>query len=423
LKRWILGIQIVGLFVLIIVAACVSRPSPTYVTLTAEEITTDLTNVTPLPSTTNTPRSVIRQTPSETSLPPNTYSLNALEWPESGDLILPIDGEVIFKTSIHDIPTGNYLVYLNEDKHEVWYASLEKDISGMLLQLDQELDLPDGIATVSNQLLLYDRARVWRFYDLVDQSAWSVGPICLWEQVSISPNGKWLGTLCEDVQSSDNSTELMTLEIISTYEGTGSRFLIPRATSDQDAINPFLFWMDSDILGLSRVWIDGEFCTCRISFLDQLMFCPLIFNPGYLARQMTIFPGGDVIPFTDLKSYPWQSALVPIECIKNGEGCSGIFELHDIVGVPYASPNPDLLWWSSPLDRTEITLFGVYEGPGWESSEIVSIDGSYSIETMCPDGSCVIISDLDSDKFYRLNLDGTFSLLPFEKVIGSFSIP
>ncbi|MFW9935961.1 MAG: hypothetical protein ACFFDU_10745 [Candidatus Thorarchaeota archaeon] len=380
-------------------------------------------STTPLPSTTDTPSSTISKTPSAPSLPPNNYSLNVLEWPESGDLILPIDGEVMFPTSIRDLSSGNYLVYLNEEKHEVWYASLETDISGVLLQPNEEMDLPDGIASGLGQFLLYDRARVWRFYDLVDQSAWSVGPICLWEQMSISPDGKWLGTLCEDVQSNENSTEFMTLEIISTYEGTGSRFLIPRVTPDQDIINPFLSWFDFGVLGLSRVWIEDEFRTCHISFLDQFMFCPLIFDPGYLARQMTIFPGGDVIPFTDLKSYPWQSALVPIECLINGERCSGIVELWDIVGVPYASPDPDLLWWISPLDKTEITLLGVYEGPEWESKEIVSMDGSYSIETMCPDGSCVIISDLDSDNFYRLDLDGTVSLLPYEKIIGSFSIP
>jgi hypothetical protein len=377
----------------------------------------------PSPSKTIAPSSTIIRTPSKTTLPPNTSSLDFIKWPEIGDLILPIDGDSVFQTPLKDLSSGDYLVILNEAANEVGFASLETDTSGVLLQLDEELDLPDGIASGSGHFLLYDRARVWRFYDLVDQSAWSVGPVCIWEQVSISPNGNWLGILCEGVQSGESSTEFMTLEIISTYEGTGSHFLIPRATPDQDIINPFLFWLDYDMLGLSRVWIGDEFHTCHISFLEQTMFCPLVFNPGYIARQMTIVPGGDIIPFTDIKSYPWRSSLVPIDCLENGERCSEIVELDDIVGVPYASLEPDLLWWISPLDRTEITRIGVFEGLEWKSREIIELSGSYSVETTCPDVSCVIITKLDSDEYYRLDLDGTLTPLPYEKVIGSFSIP
>jgi hypothetical protein len=334
-----------------------------------------------------------------------------------------MDGEATFQTSIRDLPSGDYLVYLNEDQREVWYASLETVNTGVLLHLGDELDLPDGIASGSGRFLLYDRARVWRFYDLVDQRAWRVGPICLWEQVTISPGGNWLGIVCEGVQSGESSAELMTLEIISTYQGTGNHILIPRTTSGQDAINPFLLWLDDDMLGISRVWMGDEFHTCRISFLDEFMFCPLVFNPGYLARQMTIVPGGDTIPFTDIKSYPWRSALVPMDCLVNGKRCSEIVELDEIVGVPYATPDPDFFWWISPLDITEITRIGVYEGPERESREIRELRGSYSIETMCPDGSCVIVTKLDSDEFYRLDLDGTLTLLPYKEIIGSISIP
>jgi hypothetical protein len=152
------------------------------------------------------------------------------------------------------------------------------------------------------------------------------------------------------------------------------------------------------------------------------MYCPPIVkaskNMRYLVYNLEAY-----IAFANIDAFPWEAVLIPQTCFIPGEDCELLIELGDIEGFLVPSPDNALVGWTTGVGLTGYTKFGYYETSTWESVEIIELEGNFNIDAWCPDASCLIIFVDEFYSRYRLDLDGTLTSLPYEKVIGSFSIP
>jgi hypothetical protein len=152
------------------------------------------------------------------------------------------------------------------------------------------------------------------------------------------------------------------------------------------------------------------------------MYCPPIVTAGKnINYQVNNLEG--YLAFTNIDTFPWEAVLIPQECFIPGEDCEPKMQLGDVEGFLVLSPKNTLVGWTTGVGLTGYTKFGYYNTPTWESVEIAEIEGNYNIDAWCPDASCLILFKDEVYSRYRLDLDGTLTPLPYEKVIGSFSIP
>jgi hypothetical protein len=152
------------------------------------------------------------------------------------------------------------------------------------------------------------------------------------------------------------------------------------------------------------------------------MYCPPIVTAGknisYLVNKLE-----EHLAFTNSDIFPWEAVLIPQVCFIPGEDCEPKIELGQVEGFLVPSPEDTLVGWTTGVGLMGYTRFGYYNTATWESIEIAEIEGNYNIDTWCPDASCLIIYMDEAYSRYRLDLDGTLTPLPYERVIGSFSIP
>jgi hypothetical protein len=208
-------------------------------------------------------------------------------------------------------------------------------------------------------------------------------------------------------------------EIISINNGKGYRIAVPYSGSIYE-IN--FTWFDQNRLLVSKSRDDSAQANCAISFSDGLMYCPPIVSAGknirYLVNNLE-----EHLAFTNIDTFPWEAVLIPQVCLIPGEDCQPKIELDQVEGFLVASPEKTLVGWTTGVGLTGYTKFGYYDTTTWESKEIAEIEGNFNIDVWCPDASCLIIYTDEFYTRYRLDLDGTLTPLPYEKVIGSFSIP
>ncbi len=152
------------------------------------------------------------------------------------------------------------------------------------------------------------------------------------------------------------------------------------------------------------------------------MYCPPIIqaskNISYLVYNLDHH-----LAFTNIDTSPWDAVYIPQVCFIPGEACDPKIELGEVEGFLVPTPVTTLIGWTTGVGLTGYTKFGYYETATWESVEIAEIEGNYNIDAWCPDASCLIIYSDEFYSRYRLDLDGTLTPLPYEKIIGSFSIP
>jgi hypothetical protein len=368
---------------------------------------------------TETPFTETTETSTPTSLPADTYVLDVSPWPETGNLRNPINEGVIFETSPSQLPSGDYLISLNSNEHTVRYVNLSTEEEGVLLQLDEALPLPTFIFKQDGLYILADSSNPRRFYDLINQTAWEIGPHCDAVSNQVSANGQWLLASCAELQRDDMGAEVHISEIISIDNGKGYRVAIPYSGSIYEI---HFTWFDQDRLVVSKSRDDSTQANCAISLSDGLMYCPPIVKAGKNIRYLVNNLEG-YLAFTNIDTFPWEAVLISQECFIPGEDCEPEMQLGDIEGFLVLSPKYNLVGWTTGIGLTGYTKFGYYNTATWESVEIADIEGNYSIDTWCPDASCLIIYTDELYSRYRLDLDGTLTPLPYEKVIGSFTIP
>ena len=361
--------------------------------------------------------------------PANTYALASRRWPEAGDLIHPMDAEADFITQVEQLPSGDYFVSIESQTGTVMYVSVETSESGDLLRLGAGIDLPDGVAAEGDRVLLFRWGKTWQFYDLLGMSAWSLGEVtCVGDERAISPGGSWVAALCDRVTMPEVSDRHLVLEILSTQSGMGQQLAIPMSPRTNRNEDPHLTWLADDLLAVERVWDGDELLLCVLQPSQQSLYCPPGLprdSRGVLGRVDT---SAALHAFTDPSALPWKGWLIPADCLSAGQACTNLVDLGDLaLGdralALWGSSDPDLLWWITALDPTPLTRVGLYEAPIWQPRELVQLDGAYSIDTVCPDGHCVILVNPDNDLRYRLDLDGTLTPFPFGEIIGSFTIP
>jgi len=354
-----------------------------------------------------------------TKLPPNTYSLEVRDWPETGNLLKTMDGEVIFETQIWDLSPGGYLVFLDSQEHTVNFASMDTDETGVLIQLDEKLGLPRKLFQRSGEIILAERSSIWRFYNLSSMVAWRIGPLCESIYMDISPKGDWLVGSCFQTERDEQGIKQLISEIVSIEVGKGFRIALPFSGSIYD--HRFT-WFSDDRLIVSRARDDSRQANCAISFLERLVYCPPIVpanhNITYYVEDL-----GQFVAFTNLDVFPWEAMLVPTECLLAGIDCSGVVELGKVEGFILASPSFEVVGWITGIGPQEEAKIGIFDPNTWESRQIADLEGNFTIDAWCPDSSCMIIYSEETLTRYRLDLDGSLTPLPYEKVIGSFSIP
>jgi len=403
-------------------AACSKQLTPTILTPETTETITAATapiTVTTSPLATEVPTSTPTLSPTPTSLPADTYPLNIEPWPESGDLLLPIDVEVVFETRLEDLEPGDYLVVLDSREHVVRYASLSTGQTGDLLRISQEVPLPRLFAWYQSRFILAEPGEHWRVYDLVDQRAWCIGPVCASTYASsLSPGGNWLRVECSALEKGEASRYQVVLEVIALESGKGFDIVIP----NHDYLN--ISWLDDDSFMASEVRVNEKPRNCGLHFLEGTMYCPPSIASEFHISLRRVTRLSIYISMTDYDMSPWQGVLVPKACFENFWGCSDIVDLGPIDGSLFLSPEGNVLAWIGYIYDPELTNIGVFEPPDWESRKIAQFKGDYFLVTWCPDESCMIVSKRGSTYAnYRINLDGAYFHLPFEEVIGSFSIP
>jgi len=193
----------------VIMAACSKQLTPTILTPETTETITAATapfTATTSPLATEVPTSTPTLSSTPTSLPADTYPLNIEPWPESGDLLLPIDVEVVFETRLEDLEPGDYLVFLDSREHVVKYASLTTGEDGILLSVNEEAALPRLFVWKRDRFILAEPGEHWRIYDLGNQRAWRIGPVCASTYASsLSPDGNWLRVECSTLEKEEAS--------------------------------------------------------------------------------------------------------------------------------------------------------------------------------------------------------------------------
>jgi hypothetical protein len=359
------------------------------------------------------------KTSSPTSLPADTYTLNVLPWPETGSIKRPIDEGVIFEMSPSQLASGDYLIILDSDEHAVKYVSLSTEEEGVLLRLDEDLPLPSMIFVQDRQYILAESSNPWRFYDLSNHIAWEIGPLCDHVSSRVSSNGHWVYASCSELQRDDKGVENHLTEIISICNGTGSRVAVPYSGSIYEI---HYTWFNQDRLIVSKTRDDSAQANCALCISDQLMYCPPVVKAGKNIRYF-IQNLGQFVAFQNIDSFPWQGILIPETCFISGEDCEQVIDLGDVEGFLVPSPEDTLVGWTTGIGLTGYTKFGYYNTTTWDSVEIAELEGNYNIDAWCPDAHCLIIYMDEFYSRYRLDLDGTLTPLPYEKVIGSFSIP
>jgi len=154
------------------------------------------------------------------------------------------------------------------------------------------------------------------------------------------------------------------------------------------------------------------------------MYCPPSIASEFHISLRRVTRSSIYISMTDYDMGPWQGVLVPKSCFENGARCSDTVDLGPLEGSLFLSPDGNVLAWIGYIYDPELTNIGVFEPPDWQSRRIAQFKGDYFLVTWCPDESCIVVSKRDSSYAnYRLNLDGTYWHLPYEEVIGSFTIP
>jgi hypothetical protein len=184
-------------------------------------------------------------------------------------------------------------------------------------------------------------------------------------------------------------------------------------------------WLDDAHVLVSRVWVDGELRACTVSFEQATMYCPPLGLDSMVAYGTYTSPKSQMIPFVDFE-FPPRATLVPRECLANNGVCSGIQALQiEESRLLITTSDPETIWWIEPLGPDPTTEIGVVDLGTQHLKEIASVGGDYSSRVPCPDGSCLFLFQHDSELNWRLNLDGSLSIMPFggDVIIGSFSIP
>jgi hypothetical protein len=414
----LIKLSLVYIFTLNAMVAC----SPTEVT--AESTSGEPTITSSLSPTaelirTETPVLETAELSSPTSLPADTYPLNVWPWPETGSIKHQVNDGVIFEMSPSQLASGDYLIIIDSDEHAVKYVSLSTEEEGVLLRLDEGLSLPRVIFVQDSQYILAESSNPWRFYDLSNQIAWEIGPLCDHVSSRVSSDGQWLHASCEEIYEDDMGAEIHISEIISIEDGKSYRVAVPYSGSIYEIQYT---WFNQDRLIVSKVRDDSAQAICSISISNQLMYCPPIVKVGKNIRYL-IQNLGQYVAFQNLDSFPWQGILISETCFIPGEDCGQIIDLGEVEGFLVPSPEDTLVGWTTGVGLTGYTKFGYYDTANWESVEIAELEGNYNIDAWCPDASCLIIYMDESYSRYRLDLDGTFTPLSYEKVIGSFSIP
>jgi len=382
--------------------------------------------VTQMPAGTETglptpePTGIVTRTP----LPPDMYALSSEQRPETGSLLLPFEGEATFGTPPESLPAGDYIVYLEQEERAVGYASLDGREKGVLLGVGEGLDLPDVFLHDSGRFVLGHFALESTIYDLQKGQAWRVGPICLWRsQIRVSSDGRWIAAECEDMEIGGERKAHTVLEILSTEDGRGFRVAVPREPTENPDRPPYVFWLDKTTLLVWDAWIAEGFATCSLTVPANALYCPEVFGGGNAPSIGSREPESDLVALLYSKENPWRSILVSKGCFRVGGECPGIIDLTEANTVPIVTKDPSLVWWITPLEPTELSRIGLYEAPTWESRQVAEYGGSYWIVAQCPDGKCLFLENLDSTLRYRLDLDGTLTAVPYQEIIGTFSIP
>lgn len=370
------------------------------------------------------PTAVQGVTSSASPLPVNALEVLVQEFPESGNLLQPLEGEVEYGESLQSLPPGPYLMAIDTAAGTVGYASLDGSRSNTVLRMGEGLPLPDRFTGGLGRLVLADLRRTSRIYDLTDQTAWEVGPICLWETVlSISPDGRWIAADCESSTQLEEVAQPHTVvEILSTDRGVGLRIALPKSPDDRQARAPFVFWIGPRTLIASNVWIDGHLRTCGFSLDSGLLNCPALSTGGDSPSFGGVEPDGQFVTLIYRDREPWESVIVPKTCFDIGGACP-VTILKEPGTIPILTPNPDIVWWMPPLEPSQRTHIGVYRAPDWQSRQVAELPGQYGTVEVCPNGECLFLEDLDTGLVYRLDLDGTLTSFPFGEIIGSFTIP
>jgi hypothetical protein len=410
---------IVSIIFLSLIVACSVEPT-LIETQRADQTTKPLVTFSPTPLDVSHPSvSPSSITAESTKLPYNTYPIETSRWPEHGDLLQSIDGNVSFETLIQELSPGRYLVFLNNAENTINYVSLDNESTGVLIKFGENLGLPNKIFRRDGELILAERSSTWRFYNLSNMSTWRIGPLCDSMYTTVSPNGEWLIGACSQTEWDEQGNKVLILQIVSTKDGLGYEISLPFSGSIYDLR---FEWFDSDRLVVSSARDIGKRANCAISFLDRLAYCPPIIptssNISYSVRDL-----GKYVAFTNLDVSPITAKLIPSECLIPGKDCSGAIDLGGIEGFITPSPNFDIVGWITGIGLEAKTRIGIFDPITWESQQIVELVGNYTIDAWCSDSSCIIIYREETFDRYRLDLGGTLTELPYEKVIGSFSIP
>jgi len=347
--------------------------------------------------------------------------IQVLAWPETGSLILPMDIEVTFQSTLANLPSGDYVIFSDWRTEDIRYTSLSSDARGTLATgLNRERvgpPLPASRGNLSGGMMVdawfVDSATPTTRYvfDLNEGRVWRVGPLC--DHFSLlSPGGRWLVTFCKEEEQQPPSG-LGALELIEVDSGAGYRIAIPELGT-----TPQVFWLDADSLLISvrpdLSVLGKNVCIIRLS--QKTAFCPPRFDDKEIHA---LSPDGTQMVVIDYGYTPQARTLVATAtCLEPSYPCT----TRDLDSHSPALWSPDsnlLLGGASNGVRSEFSLF---QGPDWlPPRRIAQFGGDYVAVDWCPDSTCLILGH--DGQGYRLDLDGTVTRLPYDYPIGAIRIP
>jgi len=360
--------------------------------------------------------------PSPTPLPAGMFLIQVLAWPETGSLLLPMDIEVTFQSSLANLPPGDYVIFADWRTEDIRYASLSSDARGTLASgLDRErvgAPLPASKGNLSggkmiDSYFVRSGTPTTRYvFDLMRGASWRVGPLCD-DFNLLSPEGRWFVTFCKEGEQAQ-SLRLGALELIEVDSGAGYRITVPGLGG-----TPQVFWLDEDtILLASRFYdlgMDGS-SVCIVRLSAKTFHCP----SGFEDRQiLSVSPDKTLLALLDESYTPRAHGLIaPNTCLQAGQSCAG-------VDLGWDSPtfwSPDSASLLGGTGDGVLTEFTLLRGPDWlPPTRIAQFGGSYLALDWCPDSTCLILGH--DGQGYRLDLDGTVTRLAYDYPIGAIRIP
>jgi hypothetical protein len=326
---------------------------------------------------------------------------------------------------IAQMPPGDYILYLNELKRELFYYNLETRETGRMLHSETELAFMSAGARGSELTvwaILVQGGDVPRnrgyLINLEEQSVLWVEDLCA-DHFELSKTGEFLGAYCY----AENIRDLGHYEIIDTHTGEAWTLMI-EVSDDVDVTRQRLRWIDEKLFSTH---IFNDEAPCLVDAQDGLVGCA---DDLKRAGIMSLSNSKEWLALKAGRTVATNS-VYPISCFIKRWDCEAVAALKepplsswDTFGWMGFSPDDAWLGVVAPNHLIDRTTIGVYDTTSWTPKVFTVLTGSYLYFAWCPQGDCIIARDNSGMRMSILiYFNGRVVTLPEGYTMAVFTIP